>query len=134
MALMETVVLRLTPQQDLKAELEAFVEKHNVEAACIVTCVGSLTQATLRLANQPESKVYEGRFEVVSLTGTLSRHGCHCHVAIADSTGCTIGGHLLKGCLIFTTAELIIGILPNLRFTREFDETTGYPELKIDTL
>ena len=131
---METVVLRLNPQQDLKVELEAFVEKHNVEAACIVTCVGSLTQAILRLANQPEGKVYEGRFEVVSLTGTLSRHGIHCHMAIADSTGCTIGGHLLKGCLIFTTAELIIGILPYLRFTREFDETTGYQELKIETL
>jgi uncharacterized protein len=131
---METVVLRLTPRQDLKAELEAFVEKHNIDAACIVTCVGSLTQATLRLANQLEGKVYEGRFEVVSLTGTLSRHGCHCHVAIADSTGYTLGGHLLQGCLIFTTAELIIGILPNLSFTREFDETTGYRELKIETL
>ncbi|MBW4517017.1 MAG: DNA-binding protein [Timaviella obliquedivisa GSE-PSE-MK23-08B] len=131
---METVALRFTPQQDLKVELEAFVEKHSVEAACIVTCVGSLTQATLRLANQPEGKVYENRFEIVSLVGTLSRHGCHCHMAIADSTGYTIGGHLLKGCLIFTTAELIIGILPHLKFIRELDRATGYPELKIEKL
>ena len=131
---METVALRLNPQQDLKVELETFVKEHNIESACILTCVGSLAQATLRLANQPEGKIYENRFEIVSLTGTLSMHGCHCHVAIADPTGCTIGGHLLGGCLIFTTAELIIGILPNLRFTRELDEITGYRELKIETL
>jgi predicted DNA-binding protein with PD1-like motif len=131
---METIALRLNPQQDLKVELEAFAKKYAIEAACMVTCVGSLTHAVLRLANQSDGTVYEGRFEIISLAGTLSRHGIHCHMAIADSTGCTFGGHLLKGCLIFTTAELIIGILPNLRFMREFDETTGYPELKIETL
>jgi uncharacterized protein len=130
---METIALRLNPQQDLKIELETFVKCHNIEAACVVTCVGSLDQAVLRLANQSEGKVYEGRFEIVSLVGTLSKHGCHCHVAIADAQGNTFGGHLLNGCLIFTTAELIIGVLPYLKFTRELDEATGYRELSIES-
>jgi uncharacterized protein len=131
---MKAIALRLNPQQDLKVELQNFVTQHDIEAACIITCVGSLTQAVLRLANQPEGTLYKGRFEIVSLVGTLSKHGSHCHIAIATSTGNTIGGHLLNGCLIYTTAELIIGILPHLKFTRELDETTGYQELTIETL
>jgi uncharacterized protein len=129
---MQTIALRLHPQQDLKVELENFVHQHDIAAACVITCVGSLTQAVLRLANQPEGTLYEGRFEIVSLVGTLSKHGSHCHIAIATFTGSTIGGHLLKGCLIYTTAELIIGILPHLKFTRELDANTGYRELRID--
>jgi predicted DNA-binding protein with PD1-like motif len=131
---MQAVALRLKPQQDLKAELDAFVAQHDLEAACVLTCVGSLTQAVLRLANQPEGTVYEDKFEIVSLTGVMSRHGSHYHVAIADRTGRTYGGHLLAGCLIYTTAEIIIGILPNLSFRREYDPTTGYRELAISPL
>lgn len=128
---MDTLAIRLKPQQDLKAELDQFVCKHSLSAACILTCVGSLTQATLRHANQPTETVYQGHFEIVSLTGVMSVHGSHYHLAIADSTGATIGGHLLEGCLIYTTAEIVIGVLPQLRFAREFDEATGFRELAI---
>ncbi len=128
---MDAIALRLKPQQDLRAELEAFVQNQAIEAACIVTCVGSLTKATLRLANQSEAIVYNGKFEIVSLTGVMSRWGSHYHMAIADSTGQTIGGHLMSGNLIYTTAEIIIGILPQFSFRRELDEATGYRELAI---
>jgi uncharacterized protein len=129
--LMDAIALRLKPQQDLKAELEAFVQHQVIEAACIVTCVGSLTKATLRLANQSDAIVYDGKFEIVSLTGVMSRWGSHYHMAIADSAGQTIGGHLMRGSLIYTTAEIIIGILPQFSFRRELDEATGYRELSI---
>ena len=131
---MQAVALRLNPQQDLKIELDRFALTQNLEAACIVTCVGSLTKAVLRLANQPHETLYEGHFEIVSLTGILSRHGSHAHIAIADSTGQIYGGHLLQGCKIYTTAELIIGILPSLSFKREYDPLTGYRELRIEPL
>lgn len=128
---MDTIALRLTPQQDLKAELDHLVRKQTIEAACILTCVGSLTKAILRLANQSQASIYKGQFEIVSLTGVMSRHGSHYHIAIADETGQTIGGHLLEGCLIYTTAEIVIGVLPNLSFRREYDAVTGYNELAI---
>ncbi|NJR65506.1 MAG: DNA-binding protein [Leptolyngbyaceae cyanobacterium CRU_2_3] len=130
---MDAVALRLYPQQDLKAELEAFVQKQQLDAACIVTCVGSLTQAVLRFANQPNGILLEEKFEIMSLAGTMSQQGCHCHLAIADSTGRTLGGHLMPGCLIYTTAEIVIGILPHLSFQRELDLRTGYQELAIYT-
>jgi uncharacterized protein len=129
---MDAIALRLSPQQDLKAELDAFALAQNLEAACIVTCVGSLTQAVLRLAGASEGTVYNGRFEIVSLVGTLSKHGSHYHGAIADSTGHITGGHILRGCLIYTTAEIVIGILPNLSFQRTYDAATGYRELAIE--
>jgi predicted DNA-binding protein with PD1-like motif len=42
-----------------------------------------------------------------------------------------IGGHLCAGSLVRTTAELVIGLLPEWRFHRELDPATGYPELQI---
>ncbi|NEQ28778.1 MAG: DNA-binding protein [Microcoleus sp. SIO2G3] len=131
---MEAIALRLKPQQDLKAELDDFVAKQQIEAACILTCVGSLSEANLRFANQPEGTLLPGKLEIVSLTGVMSMHGSHYHLAIADSTGRTIGGHLLKGCLIYTTAEIIIGILPQYRFKREYDAASGFRELVIDSI
>ena len=129
--IMQAIALRLCPQQDLLAELETFIHAHRIEAACVVTCVGSLTTAVLRLASQNQATTYTGHFEIVSLTGLMSVHGLHCHMAIADATGRTIGGHVLKGCQIYTTAELVLGILPNISFQREPDLETGYRELAI---
>lgn len=44
---------RLKPGQDLKKEIEGFVQANHIEAGWIMTCVGSLTQSHLRFANQP---------------------------------------------------------------------------------
>lgn len=131
---MHVVAIRLQPQQDLKGALDAWVRQQNLSAACIVTCVGSLVRATLRHANQPNGTLYQGNFEIVSLSGLMSIHGSHYHLSIADSTGCVVGGHLLQGCLIYTTAEIVIGILPKLSFRREADRETGFRELTIDQL
>lgn len=128
---MQTIALRLQPQQDLKLALDTMAQSQQLEAACIVTCVGSLSQATLRFAHQSTAAVYQEYFEIVSLTGTLSRHGSHYHIAIADRTGRTIGGHLLAGNLIYTTAEVVIAVLPQFSFKREPDSVTGFNELTI---
>jgi predicted DNA-binding protein with PD1-like motif len=98
----------------------------------VLTCVGSLTDVSLRLANQEAATHYHGHFEIVSLVGTLSASGGgHLHLAVADSTGRTLGGHLLDGCRIYTTAEIVLGALPALRFVREPDATFGYQELVV---
>jgi len=130
-ARMETLSLRLAPGQDLKQELEALVSAEGIEAGAIVTAVGSLTDLRLRLANQEGAAEWTGHFEIVSLVGTLSTNGSHLHLAASDSTGRTIGGHLLDGCRIYTTAELVIGIFPDLSYTREPDPTYGYRELVV---
>lgn len=130
-SLMRTYALRLQPGQDLRQQLTAFVAQHQIRAGAMVTCVGSLTQATLRLANQEGPTVYRGHFEIVSLVGTLSVNGSHLHLAVSDSTGRTIGGHLLDGNVIYTTAEVVVGVLEELDFRREPDATFGYQELTV---
>ncbi len=130
---LKTFAVRLRPGDDLLLELDRLAPTHNLEAACILACVGSLTQATLRFANQENAAVLHGHFEIVSLTGTFAKYGSHYHIAIADEAGRTYGAHLLEGCLIYTTAEIVIGALPDLRFLRTHDPQTGYPELDIQS-
>ena len=128
---MQALALRLRPNQDLKAELDDFAKKHGLEAACVLTCVGSLCQAVLRLADQHDVTEYVRKFEIVSLTGTLSQRDSHYHISLSDGEGQLIGGHLWEGCLIYTTAEIVIGLLQDVRFVREFDAESGYDELVV---
>ena len=94
---MKTHTFRLKPQQDLFDSIEEFARQNNIEAGCVLSSVGSLTHATLRLANREFYNEYNGHFEVVSMTGTVSIHGSHIHIAISDGNGVTIGGHLVSG-------------------------------------
>ena len=125
--------LRLHPGDDLKIKLADFVKEKKIQAGYIITCVGSLNKATLRLANKNETQTWKEHFEITSLTGTLSPDGNHLHISLANKEGATIGGHLMDGSIIFTTAEIIIGEAPDLSFKREFDSVTTLKELKIYT-
>ena len=129
--MIETVAFRLRPGDDLLVGLEKIVTEKQIQAGCVLACVGSLTIAVLRLANRDEYSTFEGHFEIVSLTGTLSIHGSHLHISISDGDGRTIGGHLVEGCKVYTTAEIILGIFPNLVFKRQPCELSGYDELVI---
>lgn len=128
---MRTYALRLAPGQDVRQQLQAFVEAHQVKAATILTGVGSLTTVRLRLANQEGATEYGGHFEVVSLVGTLSVNGSHLHLAVSDSTGRTLGGHLVDGNLVYTTMEIVLGVLEELDFRRETDPVSTYQELVV---
>ncbi|GAB3791713.1 DNA-binding protein [Spirosoma humi] len=128
---MQTYSIRLKPGQDLKKALETIVLQERISAGAVLTCVGSLTDVTLRLANQEAPSVWKGHFEIVSLVGLLSVNGSHLHLSVSDSTGRTLGGHLLDGCIIYTTAELVIGVMPELIYAREPDPTFGYRELVV---
>lgn len=123
---------RLKPGADLFDSIEEFVKQHQIEAGCVLSSVGSLTHATLRLANRSYYNEYEGHFEIVSMTGTVSVHGSHIHVAISDGDGVTIGGHLVGGCKIYTTAEIVLLELDDVVYKRKlFENDSGYEELAV---
>ena len=128
---MRVFALRLTPGQDLRQELETFTKTHRIGAGFILTAVGSLRRTQLRLADQEGATTFEGKYEIVSLVGTLSPDGPHLHLSLSDSSGKTVGGHLVAGCEIYTTAEIVIGDATEMAFTREVDQKTGYKELTI---
>jgi uncharacterized protein len=128
---MRTIALRLGPGADLKAELLAFAAREGVRAGWVLTCVGSLSPVRLRLAGGTEHATWQGPFEIVALTGTLSQDGGHLHLAVADHQGRTLGGHLAQGCAVRTTAEVVLAADDRLLFAREHDPATGYDELVI---
>jgi len=126
-----TFAVRLRPGQDLRRELLAVAERERIQAGWVLTAVGSLSRATLRLAGAASHATLEGALEIVALAGTLSQGGSHLHLAVADDRGTTVGGHLAEGCVVRTTAEVVVGADDRLRFDREPDPETGYDELVV---
>ena len=100
-----------------------------------MTCVGSLQKVNIRLAEATDYLIKEEHYEITSLVGCLSCNDrLHIHITIADKNGNCFGGHLSsEGNIVFTTAEIVLGELPQLVFTKEKDETSGWDELKIVT-
>ena len=131
---MENYTFRLKPGHDLFDSIQAFTDQKNIAAGCVISGVGSLRQATLRLANRDFHTDFEGYFEIVSITGLVSVHGSHLHVSISDGDGKTIGGHLVSGCKIYTTAEIVILAFSDYVYKREFAEDSGYDELVVYSL
>ncbi|MGZ9811139.1 PPC domain-containing DNA-binding protein [Pseudoroseicyclus sp. H15] len=130
------VALRLVPGQDLRAEVEAAFaaarEEWEATAGFVASCAGSLHDALIRPADRDEPLRVAGPLEIVSLSGTLSPDGPHLHIAVGDAEGRMHGGHLLGGCEVRTTAELVLGLTDAVRFHRELDVRTGWRELEID--
>lgn len=121
---------RLTKGMDLKKEIESYVVKNKL-SGIILCSVGSLSKVVIRLAGAESILEKEGMFEIVSVTGTLSEDGVHIHISISDEQGNTLGGHLKDGCIVDTTAEVVLEIFDGIKLKREYDEKTGYNELVI---
>lgn len=126
-------VLRLSPGQDLRSTLtKAFAQlqaEQQTTAACIISAVGSLSRAVLRYADQPNGTLLEEPLELITLSGTLSPDGVHLHACVATARGEMRGGHVMPGCMVRTTAEIVLAPLPGWVFTREHDAQTGFKEL-----
>jgi uncharacterized protein len=123
--------LRVGPGADLRAELAAVVATHGVGAAFVVQGIGSLSVAQIRFAGRPDVTELRGDLEIVALGGSLSPDGPHLHIAVSDADGRVTGGHMGPGCIVRTTAEVLVMLLPDHRFSREDDPATGYKELFI---
>ena len=131
MSSVKAYAFRLKPGQDLKKEIQNLVIEKQIKAGWISTCVGSLTNYHIRFANQPNSSNASGHFEIVSVTGTVSVNGSHLHISISDNTGKTIGGHLMEGCIVYTTAEIVLLSSDEFVFKRQKDGSTPWEELQV---
>lgn len=128
---MTTYSVRLSPGLDIVTELQKLVKDNNLQASFVLTCVGSVTKAKLRMANSHKIHTYQsGPYEIVSLVGTLSAGG-HLHASLSDAEGKVFGGHVIGELIIFTTAEIVVGEATGLTYTRAFDVQSGYDELVV---
>jgi len=128
---MTTLPIRLTPGQDLRHALESAVRAHGGKAAFVLSGIGSLTRTRLRFAGHDAPWTCDGPTEIVSLAGTVAPDGSHLHACIAQADGTVRGGHVAQGCVVRTTAEVLLVMLPGWQFTRTLDAATGFAELRV---
>ena len=66
---MKTYAFRLGPGEDLREKIDRFVKEHDMKAGVVVSCVGSLKKAVLRMAGAKpgaeDIRAYEGSFEIL---------------------------------------------------------------------
>jgi predicted DNA-binding protein with PD1-like motif len=123
--------VRFGAGDDLRAALAALPALHGVQAAYVVQGIGSLSVAQVRFAGQPDCAVLRGDLEILTLAGSLAPDGPHLHITVADAQGRVTGGHMGPGCIVRTTAEVLVALLPGHRFSREDDPATGFKELVV---
>jgi len=136
------MTFRLKPHEDLMDALLSITRANRISAASIATCVGSLRAVHIRLAAGADGPsgyyVNDSKcYEIVSLVGTLEYNSTtdkatgHVHISLADEHGAVIGGHLVAGCRVYTTAEVTLLRCLSLQHTRAHDPDSGYDELVV---
>jgi uncharacterized protein len=128
---MQTLPVRLVPGDDLRAALETIARDQGIGAAFVMQGIGSLSVANLRYAGLDQPAGLVGDLEILTLAGSLSADGAHLHMAVSNAEGRVYGGHVSPGCIVRTTAEILIVCLEGVRFSRDLDQRTGFPELSI---
>jgi hypothetical protein len=127
--MIDALAIRLHPGDDLRAALARVLAQHGGGGAFVVAGIGSLREARVRFAGAPQPEAIAGDLEILTLCGTVGDGGSHLHVSLADAEGCVRGGHVAPGCIVRTTAEVLLARLPGWTLDRVHDPATGYAEL-----
>lgn len=123
-------VMRLDPGEEILEQIKALALKEHIRLAA-VQGLGAVNALTLGVFD-PETKTYHaneftGKYEIVSLTGTVSTmqgaYYGHLHLSAGDESGCVVGGHLNRA-VVSATAELVVTVLPG-EVDRVFSEDIG---------
>lgn len=128
---MHTLPLRLPPACDLRRGIELAVGTLAQPSGFVLSGIGSLSQAGLRFAAAESSILLVEPLEVLSLSGSVTAQGAHLHASVSTASGRVLGGHVVYGCLVRTTAEVLVAILPEWQLWREHDPVSGYMELNV---
>ncbi len=133
------IFARMEPGEDVLKTIEAVSSEHGVRAGQL-TLIGAVSMASLGFFDR-ESMEYktftvDKDLEVVSCMGNIAstREGgliVHAHMVVADQNGRCYGGHLMPGCEVSVTMELIITELDE-DVRRARDEATSLNLLDIN--
>lgn len=138
--------LRLPPGTDIYRTLEQVAREKRIASGLILSGLGSLKEVTLRNVRLfpkefpvlDRHRIFSPKaepLELLALTGNISeRTGevhVHAHALVSSGLeeGLVYGGHLLEGCIVFTTAEIVICSIRGMTMVREMDPETGVLEL-----
>lgn len=126
---MRTICKRLRRGEDLLLSIRSLAKEYHIPAAVVLSAVGCLSHGRVRDASGVNKQEIPEHCEILSLNGTVSEDRCHLHIALSKEDLSVVGGHLVEGCIINTTCELVLGLCEGWQIHREFDRETGYEEL-----
>lgn len=142
----QVIALRLPPGADVHATLVEVARREKIASGLILSGLGSLRQVILRNVRlfprgfpiQDRHRIYAPKtepMELLALSGNISRRDGEVHVhvhAVVSSgleEGLAYGGHLLEGCLVFSTVEIVLCSIRGMTMIREMDPQTRVIEL-----
>lgn len=133
-----TIVARMSPGEDVLETLESLVTRYDIRAGYL-SLIGAIASATLGYFDL-NAKMYrvltlKQDLEVTSCTGNISRLEdetpiVHAHMVVANEKGESFSGHLMKGCKVSVTIEVVVNILDG-SLIRTRDEEMGLNLLKL---
>ena len=124
-----TVLARLMENEDLLDSITSVAVEAKVSAGFFFL-IGTLKTAKLGFFHEGKYNAIEMKqpLEIVSCLGNISiKDGkvfAHAHAAVSDGEGRVLGGHVMSGCIIGVTGELVLVEAANISLTREFDRKT----------
>lgn len=124
--------VRLKRGDDLLLKIEEIAAENNIECGAVISAVGCVSRAKVRDASGVDIQSLVEDMEIISLNGTVSKVRTHLHISFSKKDLSVVGGHLVEGCIINTTCELIIAKIKGYQIQTMFDEQTGYDELMFE--
>lgn len=128
---------RFSENDDLAESIKKAAQENNVKAGALIV-IGALKEAVLGCYKQGEyvNTELKGHVEIASCTGNiaLDEKGdtvIHAHIVVSNEKAEAFGGHLMKGCLVGPTAELVMIEATDLNLERAFDEKTKLKLLRL---
>ncbi|SBW10138.1 conserved hypothetical protein [uncultured delta proteobacterium] len=136
------VTFKLAPGVNFVESLNEACKAHGVRSGCILTAIGSLNGAELKVPMaRPELKFgygygpdpirVDGPLSLVSMSGFICHADDgtiepHLHVTLADSRGAVHAGHLaLENVQVLLTVECVVGVFGGIDMRMVTDPDRG---------
>ena len=141
------LAVRMAPGDDLYGTTLKIIKEKGMKAGVIISVAASLQRATLRNVWQfpnpwpikDECRIFtpiEGPLELLQMSGNITQteNGepylhAHATISMGRPEATCFGGHLVEGCIIFSTCEMVIAEIDNLAFMRIMDKQTKVGEV-----
>ena len=136
----DVVAFRLPPGTDVLDGITEVCKKHNIKNGIIMSALGSWRKAAFCNPvttadgkpgySEPTVLNGNGFLELISMSGMICHDTegnilPHIHITLTDERGNAFGGHLISGCEVLLTTDIVIGILDDIIMGRRFDEEAG---------
>lgn len=128
---------RMQEGDDVAESIKKKAENSGVKAG-IFMLIGALKHAELGCYKKGEyvTTTLDGPLEVASCMGNIAidEKGetiVHAHIVVSNDKGEAHGGHLMKGCVVGPTAELVFVEVVGVDLQRRYDEKTKLKLLRL---